>query len=151
MPARGSFVDYCIGGGEYRPALVVREWSPDGAQLQVFTDKANDGADPLGFDWFRSSASRGTGSGTWRDLPIPISFTVHAPAVPMFRQDRCNCGDTWNGTAQKPPCPVHGWNQGGCGMFEIKDGAVYKNIGPANATATAAPVAYLTPTEGYPR
>jgi hypothetical protein len=87
---RGDFVDYCIAEGEYRPALVVREWPGSPClQLQVFVDKSNDGADPLGFDWFRSSAVRGDVAGTWRDLPHRFVVSTvppppsGAPAMPF--------------------------------------------------------------------
>jgi hypothetical protein len=69
MPSRGTFVDYRIHNGEYRPALVVRVWTENCVQLQVFPDHANDGMDVYGAGWFRSSASRGTEIGTWRELP----------------------------------------------------------------------------------
>jgi hypothetical protein len=40
----------------------------------VFPDKSNDGADPFGCDWFRSSASCGEGLGFWIPRPGLFSF-----------------------------------------------------------------------------
>lgn len=80
----GDFVEYCMPNGEYRPALVVRAWSEHCAQLQVFTDKVNDGPDPHEQDWFRSSCSLGTAPGTWRPLPSMFRFVPAPAAIPWF-------------------------------------------------------------------
>jgi hypothetical protein len=104
---RGEFVDYAIAEEEYRPALVVRVWTDACVQLQVFADKVNDGADPLGFDWFRSSAVRGDVAGTWRPLPGTALRFAPMPPAPFAQPWMCNCNQTWIGTP-KPACPVHG-------------------------------------------
>jgi hypothetical protein len=77
---QGDFVEFCMPDGQYRPALVVRPWSDICAQLQVFPDKTNDGPDPYGLDWFRSSCQGGaqtfTGPGTWRFRTVPRFVAV---------------------------------------------------------------------------
>lgn len=69
--AEGRIVHYVLdegpGAGQHRPAIVVRNWSDDGAgcvQLQVFTDSYNDGLENV---VWRSSAlyNREGAPGTW--------------------------------------------------------------------------------------
>jgi hypothetical protein len=79
----GDVVLFCLESGQYRPAMVVRAWTPNCASLQVFPDKVNDGPDPLNRDWFRASAPAGIGPGTWceRVAPAPIQVWT-TPAIP---------------------------------------------------------------------
>ncbi len=58
----GRIVHYVLpdghNAGDHRPAIIVRVWSPECVQLQVFTDGTNDGAGyGAGIDW-RSSVAR---------------------------------------------------------------------------------------------
>ena len=54
----GRIVEFRLDGGpnagQYRPAMVVRVWTDECAQLEVHTDRSNDGPDPFGAEWFRS-------------------------------------------------------------------------------------------------
>jgi hypothetical protein len=126
MPNGALFVDYIMPDGSTRPALVVRDWTADCASIQVFSDPGNDGQDPYGAGWFRSSCSRGTAPGTWRERPLVFSGVIPSVVAGQVwvAPKRCNCADTWHAATAKPPCPEHGWN----------------------ATAT-----YVQPNEGYPR
>jgi hypothetical protein len=134
---RGTFVDYRISDTEIRPALVVRVWTETCAQFQVFPDKANDGADPWGADWFRSSAVRGDGVGQWVEAPVSVPFQfTNSTFIPLRQQPAifpaCTCGQAWWGTVQPPPCPVHGFRQNAPIEFKVPNGNT--------ATATAVPM-----------
>jgi hypothetical protein len=79
MPNGVLFVDYIMPDGSTRPALVVRDWTAACASIQVFPDRVNDGPDPLGFEWFRSSCSVGYTPGAWRHRPFVFSGVVGQP------------------------------------------------------------------------
>lgn len=79
----GDIVEFCMEDSQWRPAMLVRVWNHDCAQIQVFPDLMNDGVvvtdehgrhsrqDPLGTNWFRSSAMRGSEPGQWRPRREP--------------------------------------------------------------------------------
>lgn len=63
----GDIVLYCLPSGTYpgawRPALVLKEWSPGCVQLAVFPDFSNDG---LPCPLWASSVTYGADPGRWR-------------------------------------------------------------------------------------
>lgn len=74
-PTVGRIVYYQLltdsGTVEERPAIIVRVWSDDCVQLQVFTDGTNDGKDYVhGITW-RTSVVRDESHqpGTWDWMP----------------------------------------------------------------------------------
>jgi hypothetical protein len=135
MPNGALFVDYAMPDGSTRPAIVVRDWTADCASIQVFSDPRNDGQDPYGAGWFRSSCSRGTAPGTWRERPLVFSGvlpSVAGPAIWAAPAKQCTCATTWHGTTARPPCPEHGFGT----KIEVKG---------------SAPTVFEQPSGGYPR
>lgn len=76
-PLIGQVVHYVLPAGpsmgEHRPAVVVREWSEDTVNLQVFIDGSNDGypyTRPC--VWVTNVRRSETGeSGTWHPIEVP--------------------------------------------------------------------------------
>lgn len=122
MLQRGTFVDYRMADGEYRPALVVRVWTPTCASLQVFPDRLSDGLDPLGAEWFRSLCSFGDEIGQWK--PIAWTFTVGA-------------------TAGGSPIAASPWQPWG--------GVGPNGFAPSGVVPSGPSVFYTQPTDGYPK
>jgi hypothetical protein len=74
VPSIGRIVHYKLESGpsrgQLRPAIIVRVWAEPGSatpqtavQLQVFTDAANDGLQPV--EW-RTSRTQGDQEGNWQ-------------------------------------------------------------------------------------
>lgn len=63
----GEMVEYCLPDGyrqgEWRPALLIKEWQPGYWSLAVFADGGNDG---LPCPWWIPTVLYGDGPGHWR-------------------------------------------------------------------------------------
>jgi hypothetical protein len=79
-PAVGRIVEYRIDEHEVRPAMIVRVFTPECVNLQVFVDGVNDlGPCPKfngeegrrGLAW-RTSVKRGDGPGEWNVQPAGL-------------------------------------------------------------------------------
>jgi hypothetical protein len=135
MPTGLLFVDYLMPDGSTRPALVVRDWAESCVSVQVFPDRVNDGEDPLGFGWFRSSCSRGDRAGCWRERQTWAFVPAPAP------------GPTWPGFV-----PGTVFTLDPSKRYVVNSEGKPAGVIVANApipTGSATPV-YVQPTSGYP-
>lgn len=80
-PTVGRIVYFVMPDGQIRPAIIVRVWSDEMVQLQVFTDGSNDGAENAGGIVWKTSvhfnqppdATSPVASGTWHWMPFQLA------------------------------------------------------------------------------
>lgn len=71
----GRIVHYILNNGEHRPAMVVRNWNGEMANLVVFTDGSNDGSMVVS----RGSSDLDTGLLLWRTSKHHADVSLNQP------------------------------------------------------------------------